>query len=264
MSRPRKRPEVVSSRYFANVTPLWVGPGKPPIDRVYHGAASSLADWAGPDWPDNEKSGFFPLREYLIQACERWASFDWEQDRRNIEQWRSSRKRINSLIRTTKAFEAELKLTPNGQAYRDLGISIVGEVAPEAEINLTYQEGIKAVQRGLDRFAQDSQRFPRSYRYGSIEYADIPHRLPRHEIAIALVLADLVTGFRRDRHQAGALWFPRPPVLSPRLPWKAIGQFAGARSDAPDGGLSPENVQTLVTNLARQVSRIWRFPKRET
>lgn len=264
MSRPRRRPDVVSSLYFKNVTPLWVGPGKPAVDRVYHEAAFTLADWTGPDWPDNEKGGFFPLREYLIQACERWRSYNWEEDRRKIEEWRRGRRYNDMLLRSIGNLKTELKRSPYGEGYRDLGISIVAELAPTAVIDLTYQEGIKAVQRGLDRFTQISQLRRRPCRYGCIEYLDLPRRLPRREVAIALALADLVTGFRRDPHQAGALWFPRPPVLSPRLPWKAIGQFAGARSDAPDGGLSPENIQTLVTNLARQVSRIWRFPERET
>ena len=261
MARPRKRPPKVSSRYFADVSPLWVAPGRPPIPERYHEAVESLADWAGPDWADNEKTYFLPIRSYLLDCHQRWLQYDWEADRSAIAEWRRGRKYQAHLIEATKRFRQELERSSYKEAYRKLGISIGAELTPDAVIDMSRDEGIAAIQRGIEHFAQWVDRPERFLcRFGCVEFEAPPVRLPQVGIAIALSLADFVTGFRKDGLQAGSLWFPRPPQLSRNLPWKAIGQIVANPLDDLEGGVPPESIQTRVENLASKVSRIYRHP----
>ena len=222
MARPRKRPHKVSSKYFDNVDPLWVPPNEPAIDARYHLAVNSLADWAGPDWPDNEKTYFFPIRSYLIRCHQRWLEYDWENDRKLVAESRRGQRYQAHLVDATKRFRDELNRSSYKDAYRKLGISVAAQLTPEAQITLTYQEGIEAVERGTEHFA-DWIDIPERFlcRFGSVEFDLPPRTLPKIETAIALTLADFVTGFRKDGEQDGSLIFPRKPKLSKNLPWKA-------------------------------------------
>lgn len=261
MARPRKRPAIVSTRYFEDVSPLWVAPGQPPIPERYHEAVQSLADWAGPDWPDNEKTYFFPIRSFLIDCHQRWLQYDWQADRDAIAEWRRGRKYQVHLVEATKRFCQALDRSSYKEAYRKLGLSIGAELTPDACIEMPRDEGISAVRRGMTYFASWVERPERfRCRFGCVEFDAPPARLPQAEVAIALSLADFVTGFRRDGFQAGSLCFPRPPQLSKNLPWKAIAQIVADQLNDPGGGLPPESIQVRVENLASRARRIHRFP----
>lgn len=261
MAKPRKRPAIVESAYFAGVTPLWVAPGRDPIPLHYHAASISLADWAGPDWPENEKSGFFPLRQFLIGACDKWQAYDWDRDRAQIALRKQDDKHREALARATKAFRLALRKSAFRRAERDIGIAIAAALCPEGWMDLTYAQGCDAVGDALESFeARAAQRDRAPVRFGPLLYDTFPKRLPDREIAVALVLADFVTGFRKDKHRSGGIHFPRPPLLSPNLPWKAIAEFATAFADDPAASINPDNIAMRVGNLHKKVARIYRHP----
>ncbi len=154
-----------------------------------------------------------------------------------------------------------MEQSPTRKAQRDLGISILAELCPSAEVQLGYDEGCDAVLRALVGFEARASKSDRSnYRFGPLGYDRLPHRLPKREIAIAVVLADLITGFRKDGGAKGGVLFPRKPELSPNLPWTAIAEFSVALSDDPDVSISPDNVAGRVRNIVGKVTRIWRLP----
>lgn len=261
MAKPRKRLDTVNSLYFEKVTPLWVGPGKTPVPERFHAASLSLADWAGPNWSDNDATGFFPLRHYLIAACERWHSYDWKADEELLATWKQDAKHRETIARATRAFRFAISNSAFRKAERDLGISVAAALCPNAQIDMTYEDGCNAVREALRKFegrALSPDRSPA--RFGPLLYTTSPRKLPSAEIAIALVLADLLTGFRRDKHRAGSVLFPRAPLLSPKLPWKAITQFATAFSDDPQAKFDHRKVASSVKNLHGKVTRILRFP----
>jgi hypothetical protein len=240
---------------------LWVPPSKPPIPERYHDAVEALADWAGPDWGDNDRTYFFPIRGYLIECYERWLQYDWEADRAAVREWRRGRRFQASLVQAATRFHAELERSSYMDAYRKLGLSIGAELAPDAKNSMSYDEGIAAARRGMDYFVRWIGRPERFLcRFGCVEFEAPPARLPKMEVAIALSLADFVTGFRRDGRQAGALWFPRPPELSKNLPWKAISLIVSNSRDDSENDISPEGTQARVEKLASRVTRIHRYP----
>ena len=261
MAKPLKRPNTVKSAYFEGVTPLWVAPGRDPIPHHYHAASISLADWAGPDWPENEKSGFFPLRHFLIGACDKWQAYDWDRDKEQIALRKQDDKQRETLARTTKAFRLALRKSAYRKAERDVGIAIAAALCPDGSIDLTYSQGCDAVADALKEFEARASRKDRApVRFGPLLYEGFPRRLPEPEIAVALVLADFVTGFRKDNHRAGGVGFPRAPLLSPNLPWKAIAEFATAFTLDPNASINPDNIATRVGNLRNKVTRIYRHP----
>jgi hypothetical protein len=261
MAKPRNRPDTVNSAYFEDVTPLWVGPGRAPIPERFHAASLSLADWAGPDWSDNDASGYFPLRHYLMGASERWNAYDWKADEDLIASRKRDEKHRETLAKATRAFRQAIGGSAFRRAERDLGVSIAAALCPNAQIEVTYEDGCNAIAHALREFENQSlrrDRFP--VRFGPLLYDTFPARLPEREIAVALVLADFATGFRKDKHRAGGIHFPRAPVLSPNLPWKAIAEFATAFSDDAEAAINPDNVATRVRNLRAKVARILRYP----
>lgn len=193
MARPRNRPDAVNSAYFEGVTPLWVAPGRAPIPERYHAASFSLADWAGPDWPDNDASGFFPLRHYLIGACEKWQTHNWQADWDLIAARKRDAKHRQTLAKATRAFRQAIGSSSFRRAERDLGVSIATALCPSAKLEMTYEDGCSAVVSALRDFEKQSlrpDRFP--VRFGPLLYDTFPTRLPKREIAVALVLADFV------------------------------------------------------------------------
>ena len=261
MAKPRNRPAMVNSAHFDGVTPLWVAPGRVPVPLQFHAASVSLADWTGPDWPENEKSGFFPLRHFLIGVCDKWQAYDWDRDRAQIALRKQDDKHRETLARTTKAFRLALRNSAFRRAERDIGIAMAAALCPEGRIDLTYAQGCDAVGAALKDFEASAARRDRApVRFGPLLYDTFPKRLPDREIAVALVLADFVTGFRKDQHRAGGLTFPRAPLLSPNLPWKAIAEFATAFTDDPAASINPENIAMRVGNLHKKVARIYRHP----
>ena len=261
MPRPKPRPDTVDTPYFRDVTPLWVAPGKAPVPEHFHKASMALADWAGPNWSNNKATGFFPLRDYLIKACGRWQNYDWLADKELLNLRKRDAKHRETIARATKAFRLALGKSAYRKAEKDLGISIVAALSPTAQIDLNYVEGCEAVRKALQKFegrALSPDRSPA--RFGPLLYKMLPRTLPRAEIAVALVLADLVTGFRRDEFRAGGKFFPRAPLLSKKLPWKAITLFATALCDDPEAKFDHRNVTSSVKNLHGKVRQILRFP----
>jgi hypothetical protein len=262
MARPRKRPAAVDTEFFNGVTPLWVGPNRNPIPDRFHAACNSLADWAGPNWSDNDAKGYFSLRHHIIKTCENWRAYDWEVDERLIVARKKQERTREILVRRTKAFRQSLRNSAFKKAERDLGISIVAALSPEAEIDLTYEQGCNAVAEALEQFEVNAlrpDRFP--VRYGPLLYERIPKRNAGREIAVALVLADLVTGFRKDEHRKGGLAFPRAPLLSSKLPWKAITEFSTAFANDHTASVDSNNLATRVKNLQTKVACIFRNPE---
>lgn len=275
MAKPRNRPDTVKTDYFENVTPLWVRPAipdvrpaDPPIEKRFHAACHSLADWAtsqlprtsGKDWSANE-TGFWSLRHHLIGATNRWNAYDWKADEDLIANRKRDEKHRETLAKATRAFRQAMRGSAFRRAERDLGVSIAAALCPNAQIEVTYEDGCNAIANALREFEKQSlrpDRFP--VRYGPLLYDTFPARLPEREIAIALVLADFATGFRNDTHRAGGIHFPRPPMLSPNLPWKAIAEFATAFCDDPNAAINPDNIATRVRNLCGKVARILRYP----
>lgn len=261
MVKPRNRPRSVNTAHFSGVTPLWVQPGQAPVSECYHAASMSLADWAGPAWSDNDASGYFPLRHFLVGICERWRSYDWQADADLIATRKRAAKNREALARATRAFRHALGQSAFRTAERDLGVSIVHALSQNPRTAMKYEEGCDAVSTALRALEDDALRPDRApVRYGPLTYCMMPQRLPEREIAVALVLADLVTGFRKDEHRGGGVQFPRQPQLSPNLPWKAIAEFATANSDDGEAKTHPDNVATRVRNLRRKVAQIRRYP----
>lgn len=261
MAKPRNRPDMVNSADFEDVTPLWVGLGRAPIPERFHAASLSLADWAGPDWSDNDASGYFPLRHYLMQASERWSTYDWKADEDLIASRKRDEKHRETLAKATLAFRLALGKSAFRRAERDLGVLIAAALSPEARIEMTYEDGCNAVANALREFERrESQPNRQSVRYGPLIYRDLPQRLPKPEVAVSLVLADMVTQFRRDSYRAGDGSFPRAPLLSPQLPWTAITLFATAFSDDPQAHFDHRKIASSVKNLRGKVMQIMFTP----
>ena len=140
-----------------------------------------------------------------------------------------------------------------------LGLALLAEITPEAELELTNKELIDGVDRALERFGNNLRLADRAYaRFGTIEYAGLPAKLPRKEVAVALSLADQISFWRNDGLQIGTLDCPHRPNISKNLPWKSIAQFASANSPDPET-IDVTNVQTLVTSLSKKVALVhWR------
>lgn len=268
MPKPRNRPAKANTAYFEGVTPLWVKPGEPAIPERYHEACHSLADWVTSLLPigssasllDNDLTGFFPLRHYLIGVCDSWHAYDWQADTDLIAARKRDAKHAETLAQTARAFRQAIGRSEFRRAERDLGLSIAAALSPNTPINVIYEDGCDAIAQALREFERSAVR-PDNYqvRFGPLLYDTMPVRLPKREIAVALVLADLVTGKRKDEHRAGGNFFPRPPLLSPNLPWTAITKFATAYS-CDQGELDHRTVTTSAKSLHRMVARILRHP----
>jgi hypothetical protein len=257
MARPRKIEKATETKYFQDVTPLWVPPGQKPIEDRYCDAIDALVEWVGSEWVSTEDSNFFLLRAILIKSCESWVTHDWQSDVSRIEERRADAKQLPELNRTFSKFAAALRKGPFRRKKKMLGLSFLAEFYPESTSGLTNEEGIAAVERVVDWFSKYLTVKDGAYaRYGAIEYAGVPNQLPRREVAIALSLADQITFWRRDGLSEGTLHCPHMPSLSKNLPWKAIALFASANCCEP---LDATTIQGRVTSLVRKVALVhWR------
>jgi hypothetical protein len=262
MNMPRRKaiPMSIDTQYFKDVTPLWQPPDQPSIKEKYHDGTLALAEWAGPEWADNDQTDFFLIRSVVIDTCESWISYDWDGDEAWIAERKVDAKFLPSLARS--AFELS-RMFEKGR-FRAIKKNLVREILVELGIDvpraLTNADAIAALERSIERFAEWTKIDDNAHaRYGAIEYHDLPDRLPRREIAIALSLADRITFFRKDGYSSGSLSTPHPPNISTNLPWKAIALFASANIVDPYMEIGPSNVQTLVTSLSEHVARVhWR------
>lgn len=261
MAKPRKRPTKVKSAYFEGVTPLWNGPKNTPVPPQYIDACNTLADWAGPEWPDNDATGFFPLRHYLIDACEKWTAYNWEADKRNIEARRSDERHRDTLLRATKAFRLALRESAFRRAERDVGLEIALALSPECQIDMTYEQGCDKVSQALLSFENLMEKpDPGACRFGPLFYLKFPARLPSRETALAIVLADLVTEIRRDQHRRRRNLHFRVPLISDDTPWKAITEFVTANSDDVDAKMTPQKLHFSANRHLPTVTEIRLFP----
>jgi hypothetical protein len=254
MVRPRNIQMKVDTAYFKDVTPLWVGPGRPSVVDRYDDAVDALVKWVGPDWPNNETSNFFPMRECLIRSCKSWAEHDWQSDADWIERRRLNAKHLPELESAFTKFLAVMEKAPFRNEKKMLGVAFSTEFWSEPPSDMTNKQAIDAVERALEWYGQRLKVRDRGYtRYGTITYAGIPRQLPRKEVAIALSLADRITFMRRNGFSEGTLFCPHKPKISNNLPWKAIALFASANCNNAEDELDASNIQTLVTSLAKKV-----------
>jgi len=262
MAKPRNRPKHAPSTRFGNITPTWSSPENPPIDGRFDAPCQSLADWIGPKWIDERASGFLNIRYALITACERWHAYDWQSDLEAFKSRKSDEKNREDIRISAIAFRRAIGRSSYRLAERDLGIAIVKGICPEAQPTVTHKEGCDAVVEALRKLeAKSSRKDTARTTFGPLSYGSLPRRLPKPEVAVALVLADIVTRERRDEHQRRERVYPRPPHLSKNLPWKAIAEFAGALSEDLEASLHPDNVATLVRNQTKSVLQIQTRPR---
>lgn len=254
MARRKAIAAEIDTAFFAGVSPLWVAPGLPPIAGKYHEAVHELAKWAGPDWPVNEKTNFFMIRQVVIGSCDAWSSHDWKQDQQWIEERRADAKDLRKKIGLPQIMRSLI----GPDRFKRLKIRFTTIVLLQLKIKipatLTNGDFIDAFDLGCAKMASAIElgdRFPA--RYGAIEYDKLPSTLPRIPVAIALSIADRITTFRRDGHSKGTLVCPHEPNLSPNLPWKAIALFVLANALEADANLNESNIQTLVESLAKSV-----------
>lgn len=261
MAKPRNRPDKVDTDYFEGVTPLWVKPSDPPVPHQYRSASLSLADWAGKEWPDNDRTGFFAIRHYCVTACERWRSHDWERDIIGNQYLRDAKQAARHLLRTTKRFRSMLDRSNIHDAWDALGLEIAFALSPDETIDLRDTRRSLAIQASFDAFEKRLQGFEDpTYRFGPLLYRHAPRKV-RPETALAIVLADIVTECRRDGARCRRGQSPRrAPKISENTPWKAIAEFVKANSDDPEDRCDPEGIQASVESHLISVHEIDLFP----
>jgi hypothetical protein len=240
--------------FLENVTAIWVPPGSQPLDASYYNACLELQKWAGPNWVNNQETFFFPIRRKLIKICEKWRSHDWKSDVNLIKEKREDAKHLPGLGRSFSLFSLALKKAPFKLRKWDLGLAFLAELCPDADIVLTNEQGIAAVERAVDQFRQHLKiRSPTMTQYGPIEYSSLPRQLPEREIAIALCLASCISVWRRDGLAEGSHIAWQKPVITRNLPWKSIALFAWANPAKGEQQLEAEAIQKRVTSLAKKV-----------
>lgn len=257
MARRKRIIKSAETPYFQNVTPMWVAPGRKPVDWRYQDAVDALVEWIGTDWVNNETTNFFPMRQCIIRSCDSWAAHDWQSDAEWIEQRRLNAKHLPALDKAFAKFLDEMSKAPFRDEKKILGVAFLSEFYSELPTKLTNGQAIEAVERVLDWYHQRLKVRDRGYaKYGAITYAGLPSQLPRKEVAIALSLADRITFMRRDGLSEGTLHCPHKPRISKNLPWKAIAFFASANCVDAHSMLDASNMQTLVSSLAKKVALV--------
>lgn len=255
--RRKAIPPAINTQFFSDVTPLWVAPGSDQIPQQYREAVLALADWAGPSWSDNEKTGFFLIRQVVVQTCEAWRSYDWHRDRT----WIDERRNDLARLRRSRKLAPLLKILPGRDRFKRLKVGFARIFLMNLNIEIpnglrngdcvdAFDNSLQYLQRMLD----GKDQFPAQF--GAIEYDGLPASLPQVEVAIALAMADRITFFRKDGHSRGTLLNPHEPCLSPNLPWLAIAMFASANLETPEEILTGSDVQSRVQSLAKSVSRV--------
>lgn len=261
MARPRNRPTSVGTDYFDGVTPLWSGPKNEPLPERYASAAEALADWAGAEWPDNEKSGFFPLRHYFVKACESWSQYDWAAD----EEWIVALQREDDvrpdIAKHARGLRLALKESAKERLAQELAMEMRRALAPLAEIEPSRKKEIQATFRALADFEKTvAKPVVRRVRYGPAYYDEWPKKLPKRETIMAIVLADLFTELRRDNLRHRRNGYRRKPEVTKGTPWKAIAEFVKADFDSDEQRISADYVQSAVRSHLPIMCEIQLFP----
>jgi hypothetical protein len=263
MGRRGTRKPRVPTAHFEHVTPQWNGPRNEIFPSRYHEAAEELADWFEATWADTHAVNFFQIRNQMAEVSAAWARYDFELDRRWIAARQEEERLRPTLQKSTETFRMSLNSTAFRRGERELGIAIVHALCPDAEIELTAQEGVDAVAQALQKFEQwiatpDNVEA----RYGPAIYTEWPpaKRLPKPETMVAIALADLFTDIRGDAHQQVRQPGRRAPILSADTPWVAISEFVMADFD-PEGRMeSSLSLQSSVQSHIGKVSKILHKP----
>jgi hypothetical protein len=261
MGRRKTIPETIDAKFFVGVTPLWHPPTSASIPERYHEAVYELARWAGPGWAQNDETDFFLIRNLTVRSCEAWRAYEWNHDRAII----AHRKDDRQLLKAPKKLSFPFRQILGGNRFNCFKIQFTRIFLASLKIPLpdgtTNGQAIDAFDEAFSFLAEAIDRGDKlPARFGALEYDTFPKSLPTSSVALALVLADQITFFRRDGHQKGTLSNPHEPHLSPQLPWKAIAYFAAAAFDAADETLSEFDVQQRVESLAKSVSLVWWCP----
>lgn len=262
MPRTKSIPATYDSPYFKDVTPLWVAPFGSVIDPKYHPAIQSLAEWAGPNWPHNELTNFFPLRQILLAECESWRAYDWSAARLRAKDRMLENRRRRQVGAAADKFLTELQSAPFTAEKVNLIRSILWSLGAETNGKVTNRRVVDVLEQSIESFVrQVDARSSAGFEFGPIVYGRVPKLLPRPEVAVALALADRVSTWRRDCCNSGGIHYPRRPIITKNLPWKAIALFAAPPFADPDDFLNSENVQMLVTSLSRNVVAVTTPPR---
>jgi hypothetical protein len=260
VGRPKKRAGIVDTRFFDSVTAAWLPTESNSIDPKYHEAANALADWAGPEWHASE-SGFWRLRHFLVDACEKWRSYDWQADFEWFHRRKAAKMRQPDLERAVRRFLRECESSLDQRALHFLAIQMLATFFPDARIEMSREEGVSLAAQSLlslERYVSLPDQGP--VKFGPLEYDRFPRELPSPRTAISIVLADIVTTFRSDgQAKATSIAFPRKPELSHNLPWVSLAHFADAVLE-DDEEIGPEAIAKSVKSSFKTIARIYRSP----
>jgi hypothetical protein len=249
MGKPKSFTKSFATHLYDTVTPMFVHEGV--IDDRYFSAVNSLVDWAGADWADNDRTGFFLLRDRLIVTCEKWKDHDWAADEQSICERKKDQTHLPALWTAFRKFKIELEKSSFRYHKAQLGLIFWSEfISDDAQFSSKLLT-IDAVESALERFDKFLEINDQGFaNFGCIRYRTLPPKLCKKEIALALALATIINVHRKDGLSEGNIHAPFPPILTRRLPWKAIAEFASANSDDK---LDIETIQTRVTSLTNQV-----------
>jgi hypothetical protein len=123
--------------------------------------------------------------------------------------------------------------------------------------------GLELFEKWLDMIIKSKY-----YCYGPLEYKSYPRRVSP-QVAMAIVLADVVTRVRRDlpagpegeERSRTTPWSGGPFRSSSNLPWKAIAEFISADLDDPEDRFTHENIQIRAETAAQKVTAIHHRPR---
>jgi len=267
VAKTKSRQKFVQSLCFGQGAAIWRSPKQvsiSPISPIYHEAVETLADWIGPGWDNNKKTGFFPLRDLILKQIETWRQYDWQLDENRISKTRIARRNSKNIISTFDNFNANFSDSEQTDALVWLGHSIAGFLHPGLPRNGSNEEYAENVKRGLKTFRSNFvSSLENSVRFGPLEYETLPKQLPHRQIAMAILLCDLISSRRLNINDSGierslrtSRWDGNQPRISKNVPWHAIGLFVTADSNASDADIEIANLQHRVKSAIKSVSSI--------
>lgn len=235
------------------------------IDDRYHTAAEELAKWDPSElfltdrwekdsWVKHPESIFFKLRTILIDHCEKYKAFDWEENlalytkrKESVESRKTLKGHVDKLI-------SSLKKTKVDALSHKLSLSIIQELT-EGSVKIKngingHEETINALNNFKEQIANAQLR---SFKFGCIEYGSLPSKICSKEIAIGLLLADTISCRQRNGFNV-PINYPKVPNINivNGLPWLAITEFLQTIDESKL--LINNNVRTNIINLKNKVN----------